>query len=223
MSPPKTKAIDEAKGYKAQIVVALIAAMALIISAYIGLQSAREPVLIIIGATQTKESILTSIPLTSKAVNASSTEIIQQLTATSVVNSGLDEASLLETATAIAKQAVSVQSTQTAIALSPLFIKGTIKSDFPSPSINVRSYPGLPSDNSNIVGFVIPGDKIIITGWTKASWTWYQIDVPSRNITGWISGRISINDQVYDSIVLEGNISVLPTSLFIDITDTTTP
>ena len=126
------------------------------------------------------------------------------------------------TATAIAEDAISIQQTQTAIA-SPAFLEGKINPDFPSP-IYVRSYPGLPDNNSNIVGSVKPGDSIIVIGWTSASWTWYQIDVPSRNIKGaWISGKILISNSVYDSVIFEGNISILPSSLFVDSVGTTTP
>ena len=93
-------------------------------------------------------------------------------------------------------------------------ISSNISIDFPGESIYVRSSPDLHPDNSNIVGWVAPGDKVIVTGWTNAPWVWCQINIPDRKLKDvWISGSIQIGDKVYKALNID--YSDLPQSLYI--------
>src|SRR5262249_5352473 len=63
-------------------------------------------------------------------------------------------------------------------------VAAVIPTDFPSPFISIRNYPDL---NATVIGSVQPGDQVVVIAYTLNRWRWYQLRVPSRNITiGWI-------------------------------------
>jgi hypothetical protein len=86
-----------------------------------------------------------------------------------------------------------------------------VNENIPGQSIYVHSSPML-NTASNIMGFVSPGDQVLVVGWTNAPWVWYQIDVPSKNLRKvWLSGGVQVGSKMYDA--LETNSSTIAASL----------
>jgi len=84
--------------------------------------------------------------------------------------------------------------------------------DFPGTFIRVRQYPDL---NSIVVGSVQAGDQVLVTAYTSNGWTWYQLDVPTREIEGaWISGIIALGGKTYTSVTastdIRSNVRFIP-------------
>lgn len=127
--------------------------------------------------------------------------------------------SVESTGTAIAQQINSFPATQTTIAkLSRISIVAKVDPKLPVNSLNVRSSPEIISEGiSNIVGWLKPGDVVIITAWTNSSWTWCRIDVPGNDKLRdvWVSNYVNVNKKTYQTLILDG-LDDLPPALYIE-------
>lgn len=199
------------------VAIFFLMVVAILIVIVLWLASTQNPVNInTLNPAQTPSPI--SLDAQRRLLEVTQTEISAQLTTTSQTKPTSLNAynpELAVTTTALAKQINDIAGTQTAIAARAVIsLAGKVNPDMPASSIYTRLSPSL-IDNSNVEGHVVPGDEVLVIGWTKAPWTWYLIDVPHKDLHAvWISGRISLQGKVYDSIVIK-NISGLPQELYI--------
>jgi len=130
----------------------------------------------------------TAISLTQNALIVQQSEIQTELTATARVEELGTPGSIADaTGTAIAGQLTSLPVTQTEIAiLSKNSIVAQVNPNLSVKSINVRSTPEIAK--SNIVGWLVPEDLVVITGWTNHPAAWCRINIPKKNLHDvWVS------------------------------------
>ena len=221
-SPKKSNSTEDKNDSIIRIVIALIGLVGVIISAYIYYRAQIDAQLVPFHITETKEAQLTQIINTVNALSVTQTSISEQISYLSTITAqpnAIQISELQGTGTVVANQVAIARTTQTVISLQMNGIPEVISLDFPGETIYVRSYPSL---ESSPVGVVYVGDPVIVTGYTMADWTWYQIRVPTRDVeSGWISGVINIGGKTHSSIKVSDYESLR--SLFINFSDIPKP